>query len=468
MNTREASALAPLLMKYDVCGPRYTSYPTALQFSEQFTEQDYLQQVQASNQHPLPKPLSLYLHIPFCRQLCYYCGCNKIITHKTSMVEEYLEYLYREIEMQGRHFADDRLVQQIHFGGGTPTYLKPSQLREILEVVAQAFHLGLPDSLEIGIEIDPRSVTAQSVTELVETGFNRVSVGVQDFDSDVQAAINRVQSKQQVEAVVKHARQAGVKSVSLDIIYGLPLQTKSGFVRTLDQVIDLRPDRIALYNYAHMPDRIPSQRLISSDAIPSRDEKMSIFTQSIERLTSAGYVYIGMDHFALPEDSLAKAMKNGGLQRNFQGYSTHAECDVVGLGLSAISRVNDSYSQNFGELSRYKTRIDSAELPIAKGLTLTEEDNIRADVIHAIMCKGEVDFSALGSQHNIFFQPHFQDELARLSELEKDGLVLETDSGFSVTETGRLFLRNIAMEFDAYLNQNTIHESHKPRYSRTL
>ncbi len=460
--------LAPLLNKYDVYGPRYTSYPTALQFNDGFTAIDYSSQALASNQHLIPKPLSIYIHVPFCKSLCYYCGCNKIITHKPQMASDYLDYLYREIEMHAKYYADDRLLQQIHFGGGTPTFLKPQQLREVMEVLAQSFHLGLPDTLEIGIEIDPRTITPVEMQELTAMGFNRISIGIQDFDPDVQKAINRVQSKEQVESVIASARTNHVNSVSVDIIYGLPKQTRASFSRTLDTIIDIRPDRIALYNYAHMPQRIPAQRLIHGSDLPSTEEKLAIFTDSIKRLTQAGYIYIGMDHFALPTDSLAKALENGGLQRNFQGYSTHAECDVIGVGVSAISRVNDGYSQNVTEISKYKDAISKGQLPIKRGVTLTEDDRIRADLIQLIMCDGRVNYSEFGNEHDIFFHRYFKDELSSLYDLSNDGLVILDDQGFSVTPKGRIFLRNIAMKFDAYFNQTTLQNTEQPRYSKTL
>jgi len=460
--------LAPLLNKYDVYGPRYTSYPTALQFDESFTEEDYCRHAQSSNQLPVPKPLSIYIHIPFCKSLCYYCGCNKIITSKQQMATNYLDYLYQEIEMHGKYYADDRLLQQIHFGGGTPTFLKPQQLREVMEVLAQSFHLGLPDSLEISIEVDPRTVTSDEMTELVKMGFNRISIGVQDFDPDVQKAINRVQSKTQVEDVIRSARDNKVDSVSIDIIYGLPKQTRASFSNTLDDIIRIKPDRIALYNYAHMPQRIPAQRLIHATDIPDTAEKLDIFTDSIRRLTEAGYIYIGMDHFALPTDSLAIALKTGGLQRNFQGYSTHAECDVIGVGVSAISRINDSFSQNVTEISKYKAAIIKDDLPIKRGVNLTTDDRIRADLIQQIMCDGIIDYSDFGEGHDIFFHRYFSEELGSLDALADDGLVDINDYGFKVTPKGRIFLRNIAMKFDAYLTQTKLQLNEQPRYSKTL
>jgi oxygen-independent coproporphyrinogen-3 oxidase len=460
--------LAPLLNKYDVYGPRYTSYPTALQFNESFTEEDYRRHAQASNQLPVPRPLSVYIHIPFCKSLCYYCGCNKIVTHKQQMASDYLDYLYQEIEMLGKYYADDRLLQQIHFGGGTPTFLAPQLLREVMEVLAQSFHLGLPDTLEIGIEVDPRTVTTKEMTELVNMGFNRISIGVQDFDPDVQKAINREQSKEQVEAVIQSARSNKVNSISIDIIYGLPKQTRDSFSRTLDDIIRIRPDRIALYNYAHMPQRIPAQRLIHSNELPSTEDKLAIFTDSIRRLTEAGYIYIGMDHFALPDDSLSTALENGGLQRNFQGYSTHAECDVIGIGVSAISRINDGYSQNVTEISKYKAAVDKGQLPIKRGVNLTLDDRVRSDLIQQIMCDGVVNYSDFGDGHDIFFHRYFNDELTSLQELAGDGLIDINDQGFQITAKGRIFLRNIAMKFDAYFNQTTLQNTEEPRYSKTL
>ena len=469
MKTQVATEdLAPLLNKYDVYGPRYTSYPTALQFNEAFTETEYREQALASNQHLIPKPLSIYIHVPFCKSLCYYCGCNKIITHKPQVANDYLDYLYQEIEMHSRYYADDRLLQQIHFGGGTPTFLKPQQLREVMEVLAQSFHLGLPDKLEIGIEIDPRTITSAEMHELTSMGFNRISIGIQDFDPDVQKAINRVQSKEQVEEVIQSARSNHVNSVSVDIIYGLPKQTRASFSRTLDEIIHIRPDRIALYNYAHMPQRIPAQRLIHGSDLPGTEEKLAIFTDSIKRLTDAGYIYIGMDHFALPTDSLAKALQSGGLQRNFQGYSTHAECDVIGIGVSAISRVNDAYSQNVTEISKYKEAISKGRLPIKRGVSLTQDDRIRADLIQQIMCDGIVNYSDFGNEHDIFFHRYFKEELSSLYDLSSDGLIILNDQGFSVSSKGRIFLRNIAMKFDAYFNQTTLQNTEQPRYSRTL
>ena len=460
--------LRDLLNKYDMCGPRYTSYPTALHFDSAFSELDYLRHVDESNQYLVPKPLSLYIHIPFCHSLCYYCGCNKVVTHKSNAAETYLEALFEEIEIKGQQFAGDRLVQQIHFGGGTPTYLSNAQIREILEAAAQSFHLGLPDELEIGIEIDPREVDEDKLKGLIRLGINRVSVGVQDFDPEVQKAINRIQSEESVKQVLDISKSAGVDSVSFDLIYGLPKQTKQTLLQSIERVVDLKPDRIALYNYAHMPQTISAQRLILSEDLPSPSEKIDMLISSIEKLKAAGYVYIGMDHFALPSDSLCKAMDNAKLQRNFQGYSTHAECDIVGLGVSAISRINHSYSQNEVKLSNYKERLAKAQLPINKGLSLSNDDRIRASIIQQLMCSGDVNFQEVEYEWNIDFGHYFGSELDRLNTFANDQLVKLSESDIRVTDIGKLFLRNIAMVFDAYFHQASMHAGSSNRYSRTV
>lgn len=460
--------LQDLIQKYQVNGPRYTSYPSALQFNERFSDQDYYTQVESSNQFVVPKPLSVYIHIPFCASLCYYCGCNKIVSRKKGIANDYLESLYKEIELQAALYEDDRLLEQIHFGGGTPTYLTPKQLEELLGVLAQHFHLALPNNLELGIEVDPRSVTDQTITEIIDLGFNRISIGVQDFDPEVQIAINRVQSKEQVTSVIEAARRNGVKSVSLDLIYGLPKQTKESFKRTIDEVIAIRPARIALYHYAHMPNQINSQRLIDESTLPSSSEKIAMFSETIGRLIDAGYIYIGMDHFALADDSLALARTNGGLQRNFQGYSTHAECDIIGLGVSAISHVNESFCQNTKSISTYKEMLAKQTLPIERGIILNEDDQIRAEVIQRLMCDGIVDYDRVGGQYHIHFQHYFHDELLSLDQFAKDGFIQLSQSGFKVTERGRFFLRNIAMVFDVYLPKISLQKVRQSSYSKTI
>jgi len=460
--------LQDIIHKYQVNGPRYTSYPTALEFNEQFSEQDYYSHALSSNQFVVPKPLSVYIHIPFCESLCYYCGCNKVVSRKKGIAGDYLEYLYKEIELQSALFEDDRLLEQIHLGGGTPTYLTPKQLEELLGVLAQHFHLALPNKLELGIEIDPRTVTEKSLIEITELGFNRISIGVQDFDIDVQQAINRVQSKKQVISVIDEIRINGVESVSLDVIYGLPKQTPESFRNTIDEVIEIRPSRIALYHYAHMPQKINSQRLIDETTLPNSTDKITMFSETVKRLIDAGYIYIGMDHFSLPEDSLAKAFANGGLQRNFQGYSTHAACDIIGLGVSAISSVNNAYGQNTKSISVYKNMLDKKRLPIVKGIALEDDDLIRSALIQDLMCQGRVDYQAFSKRYHINFQQYFSAETEALNYLAKDALVQLEDNGFRVTEQGRFFLRNIAMVFDAYLPEIDLRQIDEPRYSKTL
>nr|MBP8202851.1 oxygen-independent coproporphyrinogen III oxidase [Pseudomonas sp.] len=342
-----------LVEKYDRPGPRYTSYPTAPQFHSAFALDDYHAAARRSNAVATAKALSLYIHIPFCQSLCYYCACNKIITQKTHRAVEYLEYLKREIAMQGALFDSSRTLTQLHLGGGTPTYLTHEQLADLMSALHQAFNLDDSDSHEFSIEVDPRTVSTRQIHQLRGLGFNRLSFGVQDFDAQVQAAVNRVQSESQVRDLVTAAREAAFKSVSVDLIYGLPLQTRASFAVTLDKVIDLRPDRIAAYSYAHLPERVRAQRLIRREDMPPPERKLELLELTIERLTAAGYVYIGMDHFALPDDELCLAREQGSLQRNFQGYSTHADCDLIGLGVPSIGKVGDTYSQSVKELSQY-------------------------------------------------------------------------------------------------------------------
>ncbi|MGM0563495.1 MAG: oxygen-independent coproporphyrinogen III oxidase [Pseudomonadota bacterium] len=457
-----------LLHRYNTFGPRYTSYPTAPQFEEGFGERDYRRAVAKSNQDPLPRPLSLYLHIPFCFSLCYYCGCNKIVTPDRGKGAAYLDWLYREVALRSEGIADDRLVRQIHFGGGTPNFLTVDQLEEVLEVIARHFHLGAPGHVELGIEIDPRAVNANDVSRLAAMGFNRMSFGIQDFDPEVQRAVNRQQSADQVADLVQAARTAGVDSISFDLIYGLPRQTPEGFAQTLDRVARMRPDRISLYSYAHMPQKIKSQNRIHSEDLPTPGVKLGLFMQSLERLQSAGYEYIGMDHFALPGDPLVQARASGELQRNFQGYSTHASCDLIGLGVSAISQIDNVYCQNQGNLVTYQQQLARGNLPIERGLALSEGDDIRADVIQRIMCRGKVDFQCLGETHQIDFQRYFEHELSSLESMAADGLLDFYPGGFRVTHRGRLFLRNIAMVFDAYLEGNCQTARGAPRFSATV
>ncbi|MBF7729063.1 oxygen-independent coproporphyrinogen III oxidase [Pseudomonas sp. N040] len=452
-----------LVEKYDRPGPRYTSYPTAPQFHQAFALDDYRSAAQASNQASAPKPLSLYIHIPFCQSLCYYCACNKIITQKTHRAAEYLEYLKREIALQAALFDRTRTLQQLHLGGGTPTYLSREQLAELMDCLHQAFNLDDSDAHEFSIEVDPRSISTGQIEHLRQLGFNRLSFGVQDFDPQVQAAVNRVQSEEQIYALVAAARQAQFKSVSVDLIYGLPLQTVASFDVTLSKIIALRPDRIAAYSYAHLPELVRAQRLILREDMPPPERKLELLELTISRLTAAGYVYIGMDHFALPDDELALARANGTLQRNFQGYSTFAECDLIGLGVSAIGKVGDTYSQSVKELSQYYARLDQGLLPVHRGYRLNADDVLRREVISALMCHGRIDFAGIEAHHGIRFTEYFAEALARLREHVADQLVEIRDDALLLLPQGQLMLRSVAMAFDAYLG-----EAQKGNFSRTV
>ncbi|MFM9271166.1 oxygen-independent coproporphyrinogen III oxidase [Halomonas elongata] len=451
-----------LVEKYDRPGPRYTSYPTAPQFSEVFAEDDYRAAAARSNRAASPKPLSAYVHIPFCKSLCYYCACNKIITHNTQRAAEYLGWLIREIEVQGALFDDERRMTQLHLGGGTPTYLSHAQLGALLTALDNAFHFAPEGEREFSIEVDPRTVTPEQVSALRGLGFNRLSLGVQDFDIEVQRAVNRVQGEEQVAALMAAAREAGFDSLSVDLIYGLPRQTRSSFDATLAKLIALRPDRIAAYSYAHLPEHFKAQRLIRPADMPPPERKLELLELTIERLCGAGYDYIGMDHFALPGDELCQARQNGTLQRNFQGYSTHADGDLVGLGITAIGRIGDTYSQNVKDIAQYRQRLEDGRLPVKRGYCLNDDDRLRGDVIHGLMCQGLVDIPSLEARHGIDFGDYFAEALERLVEPAADGLIELRDDALTVLPAGRLMMRNLAMAFDAYL------EGGQQRFSRTI
>lgn len=397
------------------------------------------------------EPLSLYLHIPFCHSLCYYCGCNKIVTRNSKRVKNYLEHLVREIALQGDLFENSP-VTQLHLGGGTPTYLEQDQLAYLAEALDQHFKLAPTEIRESSIEVDPRTVTCGDIAQLAGLGFNRLSLGIQDFDPEVQTAINRLQSVSQVSELVRAARDNGFKSVSFDLIYGLPLQTPRRFARTLAEVLLIRPDRLAIYNYAHLPERFRSQRLIRDQDLPAPGEKLTILGETIATLAQAGYRHIGMDHFALPDDDLAIAAEDGTLQRNFQGYSTHGGCELVAMGISAISKVGNCYSQNTLSTREYGEHLERGDLPIIKGMTVDEDDQRRARVIQDIMCRGKVEFSTYFEQFGIDFSYCYADELEALRPLQIDGLVEVTPTGFRVGPRGKFLLRNIAMVFDRHLS----------------
>jgi len=440
-----------LIVRYGGRGPRYTSYPTALQFSDAVTAADYKANAIASNDSDVP--LSLYVHIPFCHSLCYYCGCNKIVTRNEARVERYIEMLYREIEMQSELFDRSRKIEQLHFGGGTPTYLDNGQLSALLDKLRGAFNFDDSDNREFSIEVDPRTVDADGIRHLYALGFNRLSLGVQDFDRNVQDAVNRRQSQEEVELLVQSAIAAGFGSISFDLIYGLPHQTVKSFDRTLDTVISMKPDRLAVYNYAHLPQRFKGQRMINSDDIPLPEVKLELLHRTIDKLCAAGYIYIGMDHFALPDDELVRARQNGTLQRNFQGYSTHRQCDLVSLGVSGISDIGNMFAQNSITTMEYEAIIESGELPIRKGLLVDDDDQLRAGVIQALMCYDSLAFDEYGAEHDIDFRDYFAAEIARLEPLAADGLIELDNAGVTITQKGRLLLRSIAMVFDRYIDQ---------------
>ena len=462
---------AALVRKLNQMGPRYTSYPTADRFNDAFGAEQYrtaLTQLDAAAGGTDGRPWSLYVHIPFCESLCYYCGCNKIITQDHSKAAEYLVYLEREIVFQAATLGPRRAVAQLHFGGGTPTYLSDAQMSGLLDTLRRHFDFVPQEEGEFSIEVDPRTVTPERIATLRAQGFNRISLGIQDFDPAVQQAVNRIQSYEQTMDVLQAARTSGFRSISVDLIYGLPLQSVASFGPTLDKVIAARPDRIAIYNYAHMPQMFKSQRLIRAEDLPDAEEKLAMLGLCIERLTAAGYVYIGMDHFALPEDDLAVSQCAGKLQRNFQGYSTHAEAPMLALGVSGISAVGASYSQNEKVLSEYYARLDRNELPIKRGIALNEDDLLRRSVISRLMCDFELHYADLAIPDGFTAAEYFVDELERLPALAADGLLKISDKGLKVTMRGRLLIRNICMVFDRYLQAPRAEGPHLPRYSRTI
>ena len=457
---------ADLLRRYDRPGPRYTSYPTAPQFSASFGEAELREAAQTSNGDPIPRRLSLYVHVPFCLSPCFYCGCNRIITRDLSRADTYLARLYREIDLTAALFDRDREVIQLHFGGGTPNFFSPVQLREVVDTLRRQFHFSDSPDRDISIELDPRSISPEQIVELAAIGFNRASLGVQDFDPLVQTAVNRIQSVEQTLAIIDACRASGFHSVNVDLIYGLPKQNMEGFARTLDTVIQVRPDRIAVYGYAHLPDMFKAQRQIEALDLPTPEAKLGLLQLAIEKLTAAGYGYIGMDHFALPDDELALAQARGGLHRNFMGYTTHADSDLIGLGVSAISHIGDSFSQNPRDLVSWQGAIDDGRLPVFRGMRLSEDDQLRADLIQRLMCQGEVPIAALERRYAIDFDVYFADAMQRLLPLVADGLVRIEPGRIKVTSQGRLLLRNIAMCFDRYLDQSVTVTA--PRFSRAI
>ena len=457
---------ADLLRRYDRPGPRYTSYPTAPQFHAGFGERELREVATASNGDPIPRRLSLYVHVPFCESPCFYCGCNRIITRDKARGEAYLARLYREIALTAGLFDRDREVIQLHFGGGTPNFLSPAQLRDVVDTLRSHFRFSDAADRDISIELDPRFVDADDIAALGKIGFNRASFGVQDFDPAVQEAVNRIQSVEQTRAVIDACRGNGFRSVNVDLIYGLPNQTPDGFARTLDTVAQMRPDRVAVYGYAHMPHLFKPQKQLNAALLPTPDTRLALLQLAIEKLTAAGYLYIGMDHFALPDDELALAQARGGLHRNFMGYTTHADSDLVGLGVSAISHIGDSFSQNPRDLPSWQAALDEGRLPVFRGMRMNEDDQLRADLIQQLMCQGEIPVAALERRYAIDFAEYFALALDRLAPLAEDGLVRVEEQRIVVTSRGRLLLRNIAMCFDHYLDQPATVAT--PRFSRAI
>jgi oxygen-independent coproporphyrinogen-3 oxidase len=437
-----------LIRKYDKSGPRYTSYPTAVQFSESFTADDYRSQIAKSNE--TTSPLSLYFHIPFCDTVCFYCGCSKVATKDRSKAQPYLDHVYKEMAMQSSLFDNSRQVEQLHWGGGTPTFISQDQMQQLMERTRQYFNLLDDDSGEYSIEIDPREANTETISLLRSIGFNRMSLGVQDFNPEVQKAVNRIQSEAQTREVIEAARDCGFHSVSLDLIYGLPHQSVGSFDETLDKILELSPDRLSVFNYAHLPEMFKPQRRINVEDLPVADEKLAILQHCIEKLTAAGYEYIGMDHFAKPDDELAIAQRNKTLYRNFQGYSTHADCDLAAFGITSIGKVHDCYSQNLKTIEAYYQAIDEQRLPVYRGIVLSEDDKLRREVINQLICHFELDKSAIADVFKIGFDDYFKTELNELVQMAEDGLV-ELDSHLiKVTDSGKLLIRNICMVFDSY------------------
>jgi oxygen-independent coproporphyrinogen III oxidase len=448
--------------KYDKPGPRYTSYPTAPQFNEVFTHEDYLNEIVKTNYGENLPDLSLYFHLPYCDTLCYFCGCNMIITRNRDRIKEYLKYLKKEIDLTRTYLLTDRKVAQHHWGGGTPTHLNPDEINELASYINQSF--SFKDNAEISCEIDPRELTKEHLEALRNNGFNRISMGVQDFDEKVQKAVNRIQPEDITRQAVQWIRELGYQSINLDLIYGLPFQTVEGFANTVDHIIDISPDRIAVFNYAHVPWMKKHMALIHPEDIPAAEIKLEILKMTIEKLVNAGYEFIGMDHFAKPDDELSIAMREKKLYRNFQGYSTNAGADLYAMGITSISQLKNVYAQNYKTEKEYYSTLDDEKLPTAKGYQLTEDDHLRREVIMKLMCDFELDFKKIEDQFKIDFKKYFTWGLNNLKEMEADDLVEISDSRIKVKNMGRMLIRNIAINFDGYIER----KEDKAKYSRTV
>jgi len=446
-----------LIEKYNYSGPRYTSYPTALEFSDEFTETDFVNAVSNSKNDSL----SLYIHIPFCHMLCYYCGCNKIITRHRHKADQYLEFLAKEIQARAQLFKH-QVVTQMHWGGGTPTFLSKQQISALMELLRSQFHFA-PEG-EFSIEIDPREIELDTLDHLRREGFNRISLGVQDFNKDVQIAVNREQSEDFIFSMVERSRELGFVSTSIDLIYGLPHQTTESFTKTIERVIELSPDRLSVFNYAHLPQMFAAQRKLKEEDMPSPRQKLQILENTINQLVAAGYQYIGMDHFAKPDDELAILQNNGKLHRNFQGYTTQPECDLLGLGVSAISQIGDCYAQNQKDIKQYYSSVDHQFNALWKGVGLTEDDFIRRDVIKQLICHFELDFGSIESQWDLNFETYFEEDLELLQTFINDKLVIYDARSLKVTPKGELLIRNICMCFDVYLRDR----ARQQQFSRVI
>jgi len=457
---------AELLRRYDQPGPRYTSYPTAPAFASLFGATQLREQALRTNQEPIPRPLSIYVHVPYCFSPCFYCGCNRIITRDRSRAAPYLLRLAREAELIAPWFDRDREVIQVHLGGGTPNFLSAAQIYELMESLRGHFRLTTRADRDFSIELDPRFLALGDIASYAACGFSRASFGVQDFDPVVQRAVNREQSVEQTLDAIIACRDSGFRSVNLDLIYGLPKQTRDGFARTLDIVTEARPDRIAVYGYAHMPQIFKAQNQIEAADLPDPATKLALLQLAIERLGEAGYRHIGMDHFALPDDDLCVAQDALSLHRNFMGYTTHAECDLIGLGVSAISHIGDSFSQNPRDLPPWEVAVDRGQPPVWRGLELSADDRVRADVIQQLMCHGAIDIGAIERRHDVDFAGYFAVALAKLKPLVTDGLVEVDAQQVVATSRGRLLLRIIAMCFDNYLKP--CETDARPSYSRVI
>ena len=454
-----------LISRYDLAGPRYTSYPTAPQFQDSFTETALLNAITRSNQ--AQRPLSLYFHIPFCDSLCYYCGCNKIVTNNKGRALPYIHRMIQELSLYADLFDNRRQVKQLHWGGGTPTFISDDEMSLLMHATRRLFRLADDTEGEFSIEIHPGRVSIETMKHLRDLGFNRVSMGVQDFDTRVQNAVNRYNTLEQVSELKGALRAQNYQSVSMDLIYGLPLQTLNSIKDTLTKIIDLNPDRLSLFNYAHMPHLFRSQLLISDMELPSAAEKLDILHFSIQTLEAAGYVYIGMDHFAKPNDELVRAQRAGKLQRNFQGYSTHKDCDLLAVGVSSISMIDNIYVQNAKDLNAYQQKLDLSLLPIARGFTLNGEDVLRRFVINSLICHLELDFAQVEQEFFINPAEYFATEIAQLAPMIEDGLITVDDRGIRVHNKGRLLIRRVCMVFDEYL-QKPVQSGNQVRYSKII